>query len=234
MYKTLLFDLDGTLLSMNMQEFVKRYLHNVTACFVHLFKPEDFVNHLLQSTQAMLVNRDPKKTNEEVFMENFLPRIGLSRQEIINMFTEYYNSDFTCLQRYTKTEPLAKNIVEQAIAQNIEVVIATNPVFPEVAIQRRLQWAGIDHLPFRLVTTYEKMHFCKPHLEYYSEILTIVNRLPGDCLMIGNDVREDLAAKGVGIDTFLLKNDLVNDEGIVYEPDYEGYLDDLFRFICDL
>ncbi len=234
MYKTLLFDLDGTLLSMNMQEFVERYLNSVTTRFVHLFKPEEFVDHLLQSTQAMLMNKDPKKTNEEVFMENFLPRVRLPRQEITATFTEYYNTEFTSLQRYTKSEPLAKNIVEQAVAQNIEVVIATNPVFPEIAIQRRLQWAGIDHLPFRLVTTYEKMHFCKPHLEYYNEILTLLNRLPGECLMIGNDAREDLAAKGVGIDTYLLKNDLVNDEEIAYRPDHEGYLEDLFHFICNL
>ena len=234
MYKTLLFDLDGTLLSMNMHEFVERYLDSINLRFEILFKPGDFLGRLLQSTQAMIMDKNPDKTNEDVFMENFLPHVSFSRRELIDLFNDYYKRDFPRLQYYTHAEPLAKKIVEQAVSRKREVVIATNPVFPEVAIRQRLQWAGLDHVPFRLVTTYENMHFCKPHLEYYNEILKTLNRLPGECLMIGNDAREDLAAKDVGIDTFLLKNDLINAEEEVCRPDHEGYLEDLYQFICSL
>jgi FMN phosphatase YigB (HAD superfamily) len=232
MYKTLLFDLDGTLLSMDMHEFVERYLESISCRFAHLFKHGDFVAKLMQSTQTMLMNKDPFKTNEEVFMEDFLPRSGLSRKEVTVMFTDYYIRDFPKLQCYTRAEPLIKGILEVAVKQKRELVIATNPVFPEIAIRQRLQWAGIGHLPFRLITTYENMHFCKPHLEYYAEILKKLNRLPGDCLMIGNDAREDLAANGVGISTFLLKNHLINDATETYAADHEGYLEDLYRLVC--
>ena len=143
-----------------------------------------------------------------------------------------YIRDFPKLQCYTRAEPLIKRILEVAAKQKRELVIATNPVFPEIAIRQRLQWAGIGHLPFRLITTYENMHFCKPHLEYYSEILKKLNRLPGDCLMIGNDAREDLAANGVGISTFLLKNHLIDDATETYAADHEGYLEDLYRLVC--
>ncbi len=234
MYKTLLFDLDGTLLSMDMQEFVERYLESVSHRFNHLFKHGDFVSGLLQSTQAMLINKDGNKTNEEVFMEDFLPRIRLPRKDLIAMFNDYYINDFPKLQYYTRAEPLVRGIVEMAVKQKREVVIATNPVFPEIAIKQRLQWADVGHLPFSLVTSYENMHFCKPHLEYYEEILTKLNRQPGECLMIGNDAREDLAAAGVGIHTFLLKNDLINDTAETYQADHEGYLEDLYQFICTL
>ncbi|MEW5920000.1 MAG: HAD family hydrolase [Bacillota bacterium] len=235
MFKTLLFDLDGTLLPLDREEFITRYLESIAPRFAHLCKPADFVKKLLQSTHVMMVNKNPEKTNEEVFWEDFIPRTGLSREELLPIFTDYYSLVFPGLRRHTRPEPLAQRIVDLAFAQKREVVIATNPVFPETAIRQRLKWVGIDHLPFRLITTYENMHFCKPYLEYYEEILTKLNRDPRECLMIGNDTREDLAAAGVGIATYLVKNHLVNDDTReAYETNFEGYLEDLHQFICSL
>ncbi len=232
MFKTLLFDLDGTLLSLNRDEFVARYLDSIAPRFAHLLEPAVFVKKLLQSTRTMLLNREAAQTNEEVFWEDFITRTGLSREILLPVFTDYYERDFPRLQRYARPEPLARGLIEKAFLQGREVVIATNPVFPEMAIRQRLKWAGIAHLPFHLITTYENTHFCKPHPEYYAEILNLLGRRPGECLMVGNDTREDLAAARLGIATYLVKNNLINDGGEPYEADFEGYLEDLYTFIC--
>ena len=232
MFKTLLFDLDGTLLPLDRDEFINRYLESVASYFAQLCEPAVFIKVLLQSTQAMIMNKKPDKTNEEVFWDDFIRRMGRSRAELLPLFTDYYFHNFPALQRYTRPEPIVRQMVEAVFAQNKEVVIATNPVFPETAIRHRLKWAGIDHLPFRLVTTYENTHFCKPYPEYYAEILRELDRDPRECIMIGNDTREDLAAAHLGIATYLVKNNLIMDDGDSYFADYEGYLEDLHQFIC--
>lgn len=234
MFKTLLFDLDGTLLPVDRDEFIKRYLESVARFFAQRCEPAVFTEKLLQSTRVMMMNDQPEKTNAEVFWNDFTQRLGLSREEILPLFKEYYSNHYPALRRYTRPEPIARQIVDMAVAKGREMVIATNPVFPETAIRQRMEWADIDHLPFRMVTTYENTHFCKPHPEYYAEILRELDRHPRDCLMIGNDVQEDLAASRLGIATYLVKNNLIMEEGNSYTADYEGYLDDLHQFINSL
>ncbi|RJR20810.1 MAG: HAD family hydrolase [Desulfobacteraceae bacterium] len=232
MYNTLLFDLDGTLLDIDMDIFLPRYFQVLTRRFSYLISPEEFVRHLLHSTRLMIMNKDPQKTNEEVFMEDFIPRLGLPREELQPILTDIYTNDFGHLGKYTRRKPLARTIMNLSYKKGLELIIATNPVFPRLAIEHRLRWSGLEDLPYRLVTTYENMHFCKPHREYYEEVLSVAGRKPGECLMIGNDAREDLAAAAVGIKTFLVRDHILNDnkEG-PFTPDYEGYLADVYRFI---
>lgn len=235
MFTTLLFDLDGTLLDIDMDIFLPRYFQILTRRFSDVIAPEKFVKHLLHSTRLMITNKDKHKTNEEVFMEEFIPRIGLPREELQSILTDIYTNDFGHLGKYTRREPLARTIINLSYKKGLELIIATNPVFPRLAIEHRLRWAGIDAFPFRLVTTYENMHFCKPHREYYEEILSLVGRKPEECLMIGNDTIEDLAAAQAGIKTFLVKDHLLDNGGKkTLSPDYQGYLKDLYRFIKDL
>lgn len=233
MFNVLLFDLDGTLLDIDMEIFLPRYFRALTERFSWLIKPEDFVKHLLHSTHMMIINKDPEKTNEEVFMEEFVPRIGLSREEMQPILTGFYTNDFGLLGKYTRREPLARKIINLAHEKGLELIIATNPVFPRLAIEHRMRWAGIRDFPYTLITTYENMHFCKPHREYYEEVLSLTGRKAEECLMIGNDIRGDVAAKTAGIRTFLVKDHLLDSggEGELLTPDYQGDLADLLSFI---
>ena len=93
-----------------------------------------------------------------------------------------------------------------------QVVVATNPVFPEVAMRERLGWAGVDPEDFALITTYENSCYCKPNPSYYKYIIKVLDKDPEDCLMVGNDVREDMCARQIGIDVFLMEDYVINEQ----------------------
>lgn len=42
------------------------------------------------------------------------------------------------------------------------VALATNPIFPSVATESRIRWAGLEPEEFALYTTYENTAYCKP------------------------------------------------------------------------
>jgi len=232
MFKTILFDLDGTLLDIDMDVFIPKYFNMISAKFSNLIEPHQFIEDLLYSTRLMIADKDPLTTNEEVFMNSFIPRIGISREELQPLLIDFYTNDFGQLQKYTRCEPLARKIIDWAFDKGYEVVIATNPVFPNLAIGHRLHWAGIKDYSYKLITTYENMHFCKPHQEYYEEILSFLGRKPDECLMVGNDVEEDLSAGTAGIKTYLVENYILNAKEHSPPPaDYIGYLNDFYRFM---
>lgn len=231
MIKTLLFDLDGTLLPMDMDDFIKHYFLKLTNRFQHLMPPQEFIALLMRSTEAMIRSNDAAKTNEEVFVADFFRDFPRPAQEIMPLFEDFYQSDFRELKSVVGCSPAARAALDAATAKGYALVVATNPLFPRLAITERLRWAQIDDYPWELVTTYEEMHFCKPNPEYYREILGRLGLKPAECLMIGNDVEEDLIARRLGIKTFLVEDCLLNPRRISFETDYRGSLQDLAEFI---
>jgi FMN phosphatase YigB (HAD superfamily) len=111
------------------------------------------------------------------------------------------------------------------------MVLATNPLFPRIAIEERIRWAGIDPDAFSLITAFEDMHYCKPQIEYYREILEIINKRPEQCLMVGNDAEEDMIARILGMKTFLLDAHLIKRAKALPPVDYMGGYSDLYNFV---
>ena len=82
------------------------------------------------------------------------------------------------------------------------VALATNPIFPHMATENRIRWAGLVPEDFEIYTTYEASTFCKPNPAYYLEVARTLGVKPEECLMVGNDATEDMAAREVGMDVF--------------------------------
>lgn len=233
MFKAILFDLDGTLLNINMEVFLQHYftemMKEAQRCGYQDVKR--LVEQVYRSTDVMIADRCAGNLNEDCFMQDFLAAWGYPEPEMRNFFNEFYSLAFPRLKPYCRPFPGVPEMMSGIFARGYKVVIATNAVFPLTAIQQRLDWAGIGHFPFDLITSYEFMHFCKPHLEYYQEISDKIGVKPADCLMVGNDVGEDLPAGQIGMKTFLVEDLLIDKGESSLQADWRGSLADLIRFI---
>jgi FMN phosphatase YigB (HAD superfamily) len=223
---TVLFDLDGTLLPVETHEFVDAYVHLLAQWFADRAEPARFARQLVKATQQMMANRDPAKTNRAVFAETFYAPLGLTEAREAAHLAAFYAREYPKLQAMTRTDPAARRAVRAVLDQGLSAVLATNPIFPETAIRQRMAWAGIADLPFALVTSYETSHFCKPHLEYFLEICAAIERKPRECLMVGNDADDDVAARSLGMRSYLVTDHLINHRRLPPQADYVGSLAD--------
>ncbi len=205
----ILFDLDDTLLGNDMDVFLSHYFPMVSTYVNPRFDQELFMRELLRSTQAMIADQDPDKTNREVFWEEFCKGTSIAQEEMEPFVNTFYEEQFGKMQKYTTTRPIASKIIQLCFRNKIKVVIATNPLFPLRAIEHRLDWAGIpvDQYDYMLVTAYENMHSAKPHQSYYLEILDLINSQPERTMMVGDDWDNDIVpASSLGMYTYLINH----------------------------
>ena len=95
---TILFDLDGTLLSIDMNDFEKIYFGSLIEAMKDFVAPEEFKKILYTSTNAMIQNTE-FKTNEEVFMESLESFVKDDFTEYQKRFAKYYLKDFDVLRK---------------------------------------------------------------------------------------------------------------------------------------
>jgi FMN phosphatase YigB (HAD superfamily) len=206
---TLLLDLDDTLLGNSDEIFIPAYFEKLSQHLSEIVPKERMLSQIIAGTTAMLENKDPVYPLKEVFDRVFYPGIQLSYEQLLPMTDEFYSIEFPKLQPLTKSIPASRELVKYAFSNDMEVVIATNPLYPQTAVEQRLEWAGlsVDQFEYSLVTSYENSRFAKPRLEYYAEILAKLGRNPHDAVMIGNDRSDDIdPARALGIASFHISN----------------------------
>lgn len=207
MTHAILFDLDNTLLSNDMDRFIPAYMKLISSYAAEHCKPALLVKHLLAATKMMAENTDPAISNEKAFWDTFAKLTGFDPDQMIPFFHRFYETDFTSLAALTGSRPQASELVAWALASGYRVVIATNPMFPKIAVEQRLKWAGIEHYDYDLITAYENMHATKPHQQYYREILASIDCPPEEAVMVGDDWEMDiLPSSRVGIRAFWISS----------------------------
>lgn len=210
MITTLLLDLDDTLLTNNMNRFLPEYLRRFGEFMSETVDPDKFVGQIMTGTNAMLQDADPTRTMERAFAEVFYPALALDEQETLPLLARFYREVFPDLRSITETRSGARELVKAALSTGHEVVIATSPLFPLMAIEQRMAWAGVprEEFPFSLITSYECFHFAKPHLAYFTEIMGRLGKPLHEAAMIGNDKYDDLEpANELGMAVFHVGED---------------------------
>jgi FMN phosphatase YigB (HAD superfamily) len=208
--KSILIDLDNTLIRFHDDAFLKTYFKAMTHHFASLgYDGENFVPALLYATEMMRKNNG-KQTNERLFYDVFCRKIPVNEQKLKHDFLSFYQTTYDQVAPFCTPITNANTLIEKLKLLNIPIILATNPLFPKIAVEKRLRWGGIHQDDFLFITSIETSHYCKPNPLFFQEILDRYHLKNHDTLMIGNDVVEDGAAFKVGIKTYIIEETIMN------------------------
>jgi HAD superfamily hydrolase (TIGR01549 family) len=231
---TFLFDLDGTLLPMDLDEFTRLYFCEIGREFKDIMEPETLVKYIWSCTKDMISNTE-RRTNEEVFMDSFAKLVGEDKLNFYReRFDRFYDTAFLKTKKCIGSVPCIRESVYILKDKGYQVAIATNPLFPEKAILHRIRWAGLKPEDFIYISCYERNCYCKPNKEFYEEVLEEIGKKPEQCIMVGNDVQEDLIAGCLGMKTYLITDYLIHRTGEPIKCTYKGTYQDFYRFVMGL
>ena len=200
---TLVFDLDGTLLDIDMPAFMKAYFSLACRRFVRPPELPRITPAMAGATRKMAACRNGTHTLDRVFLKAFSPAVKRPPIDVRGVLTAFHQTELEQLRRHTAPRPAARPLLETALALGYELAIATNPVFFLEAIRARIRWAGLEGIPFTLITSAEIMRCAKPHQGYFAQTLRLLGRRADECLLIGDDPAMDLPAGRLGIGTWL-------------------------------
>ena len=234
MLKAVLFDLDNTLIHFGERQFFQGYIPAVTRAFSDLMSGDLFVERLLSSTRAVLMNNGAM-LNVDCFMNHFCQGYEAQKDRFWGRFMAFYETEYDQFRSLASAPAGVRQMILQLRESSLKLVIASNPLWPSIAQNKRLTWAGLGDLDFDLVTHIENMTYCKPNVDYYREICGKIGERPEACLMVGNDPVNDMVVGTIGMKTYLVTDsdpaDLVMSRTTygaapsgIPKPDFEGRL----------
>lgn len=232
MIKNILFDLDGTLLPMNQDIFVEKF----TEIFIEKCKENGHdhapvVKGLITGIESLVKKNDGSSMNQELFWKVFTSITNIEMKEIEPMFTQFYEKEYFLVKEIVHYNPLVAECISYLKSKNYSLIVATSPVFPEIAIHNRMKWIGLNPEDFSYITTFENSRYAKPNLNYYTDLFNTLGLNPQECIMVGNDVIEDGIIEELGVDCYLITDFLVNRKNISYHTKWQGSFNDFYNMV---
>jgi len=221
-FNAILFDLDGTLLQVEMRQFIPRYVAGFHNFCRDLVEFERLQQVMRSGIRLLLETVDGARSNEDRLFAFVAASLELDEKLLRERFTRFRLNGFEELSDVVRPIAEAPSLLEHCRRAGIPLVLATNPVFPRSLIEARCHWAGIDLDHFDHLTCFENSRHCKPQPGYFLDIAAEVKVEPETCLMVGNDTSHDLAATEAGMTTWLVDSFLLERKGPTWEPDYRG------------
>lgn len=227
--KAILFDLDGTLLPMDIEVFMKVYFHEMSKVFADICDIATLSKRVMKATESMVMDTTDK-TNKEVFTKAYAEIVDEDVDKHWELWNEYYDNGYKKVQVACTRSPEMIEAFGIIKEKGYKVILATNPLFPRYAIEQRIEWAGLSPDDFDYISAMESNSYCKPQPKYYQQILEHNNLKADECMMVGNDVQEDIVAGKLGLKTFLVEDNMLHrsDDDIV--TTYRGSMKDFLEF----
>jgi len=214
------FDLDDTLLRLA-PDFVAQYIRvldeSLDETFPHL-KP--FSNAIMTSTVAMMQKLRDDERLEDFFYRDFAHRTGLTRAQLEPHFNRFYQDQFRRMAELAWPNYGVMGLLTLLQEHGYKIALLTSPLFPRVAIDVRLEWAGLEGFPFDWRTSFEAVHATKPQPGYYEEAADGLGIAPEHWLMVGNDLIEDIQpAHQAGMSVYWIHGEVTPEEMEAVPPD---------------
>lgn len=230
---TILFDLDGTLLPMDFDKFMEHYFYHMGRHFDGWMDPKQLAKAILEATEVMITTNDGR-SNSDIFMDHFKTLIDGDIEEYKTHFAEYYETLFANVQASTYQSKEMIEAVDVLTNKGYTLVVATNPLFPYRANVHRLSWAGFKPEQFLYMSSFEDNNYCKPYPMFYQEVLNKIGKTPEECMMVGNDVFDDLPAGKLGMKTYLTTDCLINKHNLPNTANHTGSYHEFLTFVKQL
>lgn len=214
--KAVVFDMDDTLLSINLNAFIGVFALDEANLLAQAAR-KSAVSMFTSMGGAMLeLNNGERakgdmRTNRQFFADELERRSGVPLLEpaVLDMI-EFYEREILPKKndRLISARPRegAHEAVEAVLDRGLRIALLTNPSFSRTCIECRMGWGDMLDMPFELVTTWEKSTRCKPCAGYYLEALEKLGLSPEETLMVGNDPKRDFPSPAIGLQTAYVGN----------------------------
>lgn len=232
MIKNILFDLDGTLLPMDQDEFVKKFIDIFSIKLKNTnHNHSSIIKGLVTGIDTMVKKSDGSCTNKDLFWKAFTEVTSVVPIDIEPFFIEFYENDFSLVSEILNNNPIISECISCLKEKNYSLIIATSPVFPEIAIYNRMKWNNINPTDFTYITTFENSRFAKPNINYYTDLMETLKLDPKECIMVGNDIHEDGIIEELGVDCYLITDYIVNRYNKSYQTKWHGSFNDFYSLV---
>lgn len=217
MLNTILFDLDGTLAPFFQDDFIHTYFKLLVRRLSPMgYDGDKLIQALWNGVDAMIKN-DGSVTNRQAFWNVFTRELGMQALALESILDDFYSREFDGVRSILREDADRSGLIRSLREKGYALVLATNPIFPAVAVETRLSWVGLAGSDFDYVTTYENSRRSKPNPGYYLDILSQIGKQGSDCLMVGNNPVDDMAALESGLSAFLVTDYLENPGNVPVE-----------------
>lgn len=232
---TVLFDLDGTLIKMDQDEFIRLYFVSILDKLARLGYDVALMKNALEGAVVATIRNNGEISNEASFWQVFDQISGGLSYKVKSQIESYYASEFSSvIEASCEAYPRVREVLDLVKEKGLRPILATNPLFPMVATHARIRLGGMSPTDFEYVTAYENSSYCKPNPKYFTELLEKLGVTPNECVMIGNDTRDDFSALKVGIPVFVLTECLINTGNVDLSNHPHGGFDELLAYIDEL
>lgn len=186
-------DYDGTLNLTDERTYAKTYygaLFNYTK-----LDPKMYLDAINFSVEKIIKENDTSKNNFDKFLDHMENYTNKDRNEWKEKFLDFYENGFDEVKKAMQPN---EELIKAVKNSNHKLIFASNPLFPKVCVEKRIEMVGMNLGDFTYISDMENSYTTKPHKEYFENILNELDINPDDAIIIG-DTDFDKAAEKVGI-----------------------------------